>query len=205
MKYVKFAAAMIAAAIVFSAPAAVAADSILINFSSSHCAPCQMMRPTLAELERSGVPIRHVDVAAEPQCHKGPGDMISGIRKTPTFVVFAGGKEITRLVGTATAAQLRAAIAIDPSGPLIQTGAKSETLANVAPPQTRLAPISQPSTPPTYTSAAAAPASEPMPSLSIADAVERAEAATVRLRVHDGHGFVQWVFLLGHWRVSCVG
>ncbi len=28
-----------------------------------------------------------------------------------------------------------------------------------------------------------------MPSLSLADAVQRAQAATVRLRVHDGHGF----------------
>jgi hypothetical protein len=28
-----------------------------------------------------------------------------------------------------------------------------------------------------------------MPSISLADAVERAEAATVRLRVHDGHGY----------------
>ncbi len=40
------------------------------------------------------------------------------------------------------------------------------------------------------TSAAApSPRSEPMPSVSLADAVERARAATVRLRVHDGHGY----------------
>ena len=35
----------------------------------------------------------------------------------------------------------------------------------------------------------AAPRSEPMPSISLADAVERARSATVRLRVHDGHGY----------------
>ena len=35
----------------------------------------------------------------------------------------------------------------------------------------------------------AATRSEPMPSVSLADAVERARAATVRLRVHDGHGY----------------
>lgn len=204
MKSVKFAAAMIAAAFFVSGSVAIAADAILINFSSRHCGPCQQMRPTLAELERSGVPVRHVDVADEPGLARR-----FGIRSTPTFVVVSGGQEVTRLVGTASAAQLKAAIAIDPRGPLIPTGSKTPALAPIAPPQTRLAPITSSATQQTgtsqqtgasqqigapqqtFTSAAAAPAatSEAMPSVSMADAVERAEAATVRLRVHDGNGF----------------
>ena len=36
-----------------------------MEFSSPHCPPCQAMKPTLAQLESSGVPVRHVDVVAE--------------------------------------------------------------------------------------------------------------------------------------------
>ena len=136
------------------------------------------------------MPVRHVDVAAEPDLARR-----FGIRSTPTFVVVSSGKEVTRLVGTHTLAELRAAIAIDPSGPLILTGAKPRPLNDFQAPQTRLAPVhGAASGQQTFTSVASAPApraplSEPMPSLSRADAVERAEAATVRLRVHDGHGY----------------
>jgi thiol-disulfide isomerase/thioredoxin len=180
-------AGMILAATVFTASAG-AADAILINFTADHCAPCQAMKPTLTQLERSGIPVRHVDVVNEP-------DLASryGIRKTPTFVVVSGGKEVTRLAGMQTLAQLRAALAINPSGPLIPTGSMS-SLNDIPAPQTRLAPVNrlqpQSTSPKTFTSVAAAPPrSEPMPSLSLADAVQRAQAATVRLRVHDGHGF----------------
>ncbi len=171
-------------------------DAILMDFSSAHCAPCQAMKPILAQIERSGTPIRHVDVVAEPYLAAR-----YGIRKTPTFVVLSGGKEVTRLVGTQTLQSLRAALEIDPSGPLIPTGSKSASPAILDPsqagPQTRLAPIGggvarQPENRADQTLVAmntAAPRSEPMPSVSLADAVERARAATVRLRVHDGHGY----------------
>jgi hypothetical protein len=152
------------------------------------------MKPILAQIERSGVPIRHVDVVADPYLAAR-----YGIRKTPTFVVLSGGKEVTRLVGAQTLQSLRAALAIDPSGPLIPTGSKSASAAELdrsAPaPQTRLAPIGGAPQPKVgaaqtlVTMNAAAPRSEPMPSVSLADAVERARAATVRLRVHDGHGY----------------
>ena len=180
-------AGMILATTAFTASAAVA-DAILINFTAPHCAPCQSMKPTLAELERSGIPVRHVDVVNEPHLASR-----YGIRKTPTFVVLSGGKEVTRLAGMQTLDQLRAALAINPSGPLIPTGSMS-SLKDLPAPQTRLAPVnglqSQSASPKTFTSIAAdPPRSEPMPSLSLADAVQRAQAATVRLRVHDGHGF----------------
>jgi thiol-disulfide isomerase/thioredoxin len=165
-----------------------AADAILINFSSANCTPCQAMKPTLAQLERSGVAIRHIDVAAEPEVA-----LRYGIRKTPTFVVVSGGKEVTRMVGTQSFDELLAALAIDPRGPLITTGLKKD---EIPAPLTRLAPINrlrfdQPTdAPKTLTSAATkSPRGEPMPSISLADAVERAEAATVRLRVHDGRGY----------------
>jgi thiol-disulfide isomerase/thioredoxin len=179
------AAGLFFAATGFTASAG-AAEAILINFTAHHCAPCQAMKPTLTQLERSGIPVRHVDVVDEPHLASR-----YGIRKTPTFVVVSGGKEVTRLAGMQTLAQLRAALAINPSGPLIPTGSMS-SLNDLPAPQTRLAPANRPqsASPRTLTSVAAnPPRSEPMPSLSLADAVQRAQAATVRLRVHDGHGF----------------
>lgn len=164
-----------------------AADSILIAFSSSHCPPCEVMKPTLAELEQSGIPVRHVDVQVEPQ-------LVArfGVRQTPTFVIVSAGKEVTRLVGVQSAQNLRAALAIDPSGPLIPTRSTTTTQGGLNTPQTRLAILDPASggSPEQLVSATQAPrGSEPMPSLSLADAVERARAATVRLRVHDAQGY----------------
>ncbi|MCG8649587.1 MAG: trypsin-like peptidase domain-containing protein [Pirellulales bacterium] len=188
-----FATAALLASLAFSGIAS-ARDSILINFSSDHCAHCRAMEPTLSQLERSGVPVRHVNVAAEP-------DLVRrfGIRQTPTFVVVSSGKEVTRLVGTQTLAELRTAIAIDPSGPLIPTGSISKPEVELSAPRTRLAPIGTApigtapiGAAPIATAAghqASAPRSESMPSLTRADAVERAKAATVRLRVYDGQGY----------------
>ena len=67
MKTVKFAIAlgMFATAILFGGASATAAEAILINFSSDHCSHCRAMEPVLAQLEQSGVPIRHVNVAVE--------------------------------------------------------------------------------------------------------------------------------------------
>lgn len=164
-----------------------AADSILISFSSRHCPPCEAMKPILAQLERSGIPVRHVDVDAEAHLVRR-----FGIRKTPTFVVVSSGTEVTRLVGVQSARSLQSALAIDPSGPLIPTRSQTRTVQDIPAPQTRLAPINQLRAPASQQFVSAAsnePTSEPMPSLSLADAVERARAATVRLRVHDGHGY----------------
>ncbi|KAA1258771.1 Thioredoxin [Rubripirellula obstinata] len=190
-----------------------ASDAILINFTSPHCGPCQTMKPTLAALERTGIPVRHVNVNSEASLARR-----YGIRKTPTFVVVSGGKELTRLVGIQSVAQLQRALGTNPSGPLVPTGAKSRAIDNIPAPMTRLAPMGRGRTnldfesrspaqnsqrnsqqnsqrnSNTQTLTAARPdrsaaPSEVMPSLSIASAVQRAEAATVRLRVHDGRGY----------------
>src|SRR5690606_35607763 len=102
---------------------------------------------------------------------------------------------LTRLVGMQTAAQLQAALAIDPAGPWTQTHAT----ALDTPPQTRLAPpagsaganwqaLESPAAPAGVAQSGPGPAVEAMPSVAVADAIERAQAATVRLRVHDGTG-----------------
>lgn len=192
-----------------------ASDAILINFTSPHCGPCRAMQPTLSELEQSGIPVRHVDVTKETSlAHR------YGIRKTPTYVVVAAGKELTRLVGIQSTQQLMAALGTSSSGRLVQTGSQAREITGrpadgIPAPMTRLAPMgrrgdglsfesrSLQNEPKHQTLTAAAqtpaprqplrspvaPKSEAMPSLSLASAVQRARAATVRLRVHDGRGY----------------
>ncbi|MCS7465539.1 trypsin-like peptidase domain-containing protein [Stieleria sp. ICT_E10.1] len=155
---------------------AAAANSVLLAFSSDHCGHCQAMVPTLRQLEQSGTPIRHVNVNAEPELARR-----HGIRQVPTYVILSAGRELTRLVGTQSAQSLRQALAIDPAGTLFQTKANlhGQTVPDAA--QARRA--AAPSAP------TGDPRGEAMPSLTMADAVQRARAATVRLKVHDGNGF----------------
>ena len=159
-----------------------ASDAILIDFSSTHCGACRAMDPVIGELERQGVPVRHVNVDSEPNMA-----VRYGIRKTPTYVVVSSGKEITRLIGTQSTQELRRALAINPGGPLIPTGANIRRQPAATTAQSRLTPLQNQGV-----SLAAAPrsrASEAMPSVSIATAIERAKAATVRLKVYDGSGY----------------
>ncbi|WP_231744020.1 trypsin-like peptidase domain-containing protein [Stieleria neptunia] len=150
--------------------------NMLLAFSSDHCGHCQAMGPTLRQLERNGAVIRHVNVSSEPELARR-----HGIRQVPTYVVLSVGRELTRLVGTQSAEKLQQALAIDPAGPLFQTNANLHRQSVLNAPQTRLAG--------TRSAAIGDARGEAMPSLTMADAVQRARAATVRLRVHDGNGF----------------
>ena len=157
-----------------------AAESVLIEFTSSRCRPCQQMQPVIAELSRTGVAVRTVDVDREPELTQR-----YSVQQTPTFIVVAGGKELTRLVGIQSIEEIRTALAINPSGPWVDTNSKPID----TPPRTRLAPLPTSLVPPSQQNLAISGAtSEPMPSMSVADAIQRAEAATVRLRVFDGAG-----------------
>lgn len=175
------AAAVVCAAGLLLGPSVLqASDAVLVEFTSQQCGPCRAMQPIISQLASSGVAVRRVDVDREPALTRR-----YSIKQTPTFLVLSGGKELTRLVGMQTAAQLQTALAINPSGPWKRTNATARDSV----PQTRLAPLptSMPAQhdPPSMT---AMPQSEAMPSVAVADAVERAQAATVRLRVHDGSG-----------------
>ncbi len=172
-------------------------DAVLIEFTSAFCGPCRAMQPVLDELARSGVALRSVDVNREPTIARR-----YGVEHTPTFVVVSGGKELTRLVGIQTVEQLRQAISTDRNGPWFPTTSQvavgstpaHDGVGNAAidsPPNTRLAPLPSSLVAPAVQPPRGAqpmPRSEVMPSVSLADAIQRAEAATVRLRVHDGQG-----------------
>lgn len=204
-------ATLLFVALIVLAQAGVAnADAILLEFNSEHCPPCRAMQPIVSELIARGVPVRQVDVAAEPQLTRR-----FNIRSTPTYVVVRDGQEVTRLLGTQSMQQLRGALQQSSSGPIVPTRSDFTPASDRRPPsmrepQTRLAPMaggaeSLSSAPMRSVRRELAPAfnntsrrdsasgnsaiSEPMPSVRLADAVERAQAATVRLRVFDGRGY----------------
>jgi thiol-disulfide isomerase/thioredoxin len=63
----------------------------VIAFTATWCGPCQRDKPALADMERKGVTIVHVDIDADPalaQQYK--------IKTVPTYVVCEGDKEVER-------------------------------------------------------------------------------------------------------------
>lgn len=166
-----------------------ASEAVLVEFTSANCGPCQAMQPVVRQLTAAGVAVRTVDVDREPDLARR-----YGVRQTPTFLVVAGGKERSRLVGAHSVEQLAAAMAVQPAGPWVNTAATTPEVA-----QTRLAPLStalnggDPSQAAGSSDSAGMPGdySQPTngrPEAPAVESIRRALAATVRLRVHDGQG-----------------
>jgi thioredoxin 1 len=63
----------------------------VIAFTATWCQPCQRNKPKLAELERKGVTIVHVDIDAQPALAQQ-----YNIKTVPTYVVTEGDKEVER-------------------------------------------------------------------------------------------------------------
>lgn len=126
------------------------------------------MQPVIAQLEQAGVPVRHVDVNRERDLA-----IRYQIRSTPTYVVIAGGREQTRLVGAQSLQQLQQTLHSVTRPDLTPT--RSRQPASAPMPETRMARVDG--------------GSEAVPSMTVANAIQLARAATVRLRVHDDTGF----------------
>lgn len=153
------------------------------------------MRPTLAQLEAGGMIIRHVNVDEEPGFAQR-----YGIRELPTYIVWSEGKEISRHIGTQTVNALTTAMRVPTNGKIARTAANPTPHrllgpSNVQPAQAanvaaagQLAPA-PPAVNAPVPSATSGPAAEALPSVSVAHAIQTAQAATVRLRVRDQQGF----------------
>lgn len=77
-------------------------DVVLLDFTASYCAPCQQMVPVLQRLEESGFQVRKIDVSEEPELHRK-----YNVRKLPTLIVLAGGREVRRYQGLTPESELR--------------------------------------------------------------------------------------------------
>ena len=148
-----------------------AATSVLLAFSSDHCGHCRVMQPTLRQLEDERVPLRRINIDREPELARR-----HGIRQVPTYVVLSAGREVTRLVGAQEIETLRDALSVEQAGTQLHTGSM-------------LDPRSVFNASATRKQSARDAVGESMPSLQRADGIQRARAATVRLRVHEGRGF----------------
>lgn len=79
-----------------------AAETVLLDFSSPTCGPCQQMRPTVARLVTSGYRVREINIEAEPHVAAR-----FGVSRVPTFIVVVDGRETSRVVGLTSFQQLR--------------------------------------------------------------------------------------------------
>ncbi|MCA9229332.1 MAG: trypsin-like peptidase domain-containing protein [Planctomycetales bacterium] len=79
-----------------------AAETVLLDFSSSSCMPCQQMRPTVQRLIASGYRVHEIDIHREPQVAAR-----FQVTQVPTFIVLVEGRETSRSVGLTSYQQLR--------------------------------------------------------------------------------------------------
>lgn len=149
-------------------------DSVLVEFTQPGCHACTTMEPVVAQLQREGVAIRRVDAAREQHLVQR-----YRVASFPTYLVLSGGRETARLQGTQSIQALREALSDRQSQRLRNTGARN-VQPEVAQTQLAALPASFPAS-----SGAGAAAREAMPSIDLARAVERAQAATVRIRVRE--------------------
>lgn len=83
----------------------------LYVFSSPHCGPCQQLKPTIAEFERQGYPVRAVDVTQ----HSALASQFR-VSRVPCLVMVADGREVSRQLGgdRASIERMFAAAGVDP-------------------------------------------------------------------------------------------
>lgn len=83
--------------VLFAALSGGAGDVTLVEFTDPGCQPCRAMQPVVQRLASEKFPIRQVDVTREPQVARQ-----YGIVAYPTFVLFAGDREVQRFAGVTT-------------------------------------------------------------------------------------------------------
>ena len=83
--------------VLLAALSAGAGDATLVEFTDPRCQPCRAMQPVVERLAAEQFPIRQVDVTQQPQLARQ-----YGIVAYPTFVLFAGDREVQRFAGVTT-------------------------------------------------------------------------------------------------------
>lgn len=164
-------------------------ESVLLEFSQTGCRACAHMQPVIKQLEQEGIAVRHIDAARETHLVRR-----YQVTSVPTYIVLSGSKEVSRLSGAQPIQTLRQALASSQAARIRATGARTQ---GAAVPQTPMSMVPAGTMAPgggvlsqsQNARQSQAPSSEAMPSISLAAAVERAQAATVRIRVRE-HGAV---------------
>ena len=78
-------------------------ETVLLDFTAAWCGPCKQMQPVVDRLAAQGVPIRKVDIDAEPALARRFN--VDGV---PCFVMLVAGRETGRIVGATSYESLAA-------------------------------------------------------------------------------------------------
>lgn len=106
----------------------------LLNFTATYCGPCQQMAPTIDRLQRSGYPIRKIDIQKSPDIARQ-----YGITNIPAFVLVVNGKVVDRQIGLQSEAGLLGLLGRIPQPP--QAPAAPVAPPSFAPPPTQSGPL----------------------------------------------------------------
>ena len=74
---------------------------VLLDFYADWCGPCRSMDPTVRKLVADGYPVRKVNIDREKQLAQQ-----YRVDRVPTYVLVAGGREVARVVGPTSYADL---------------------------------------------------------------------------------------------------
>jgi len=104
-------------------------ETVLLDFSSPTCGPCQEMRPIVQRLMADGLPVRKINIEREPELATR-----YGVTQIPTFLVVVDGKPVDQVIGTTTYRHLhrilrRAMPASPPQQPAMPMGQSPSTFA----------------------------------------------------------------------------
>lgn len=111
-------AALAVVAIAFCT-SATCGETVLLDFTSPYCGPCQQMLPVVDRLASEGVDVRKIDVSKDPATAQR-----FGVDRWPTFIVMVDGREVKRIVGATSYEQLRSLC-----GPAKETAATAQAAA----------------------------------------------------------------------------
>ncbi len=156
---------LLSAAVVGQVP-----DNVLLDFSASWCGPCRQMAPIVDKLARQGLPVRKIDVDANPGMTQRY--RIKGI---PAFVLIVNGKIVDRSVGYTSERKLRQMLSRIPA-----QIAKNRSRPQTGPPKPPVSKRSQDRNKGSNLRVADA-ASHPMPRFQLpVDAGERSQGTVIR-------------------------
>lgn len=84
----------LAACLCIGAASYAQATTELLAFSSPYCGPCQQLKPTLAQMQQQGYPIKQIDVTQHPALASQ-----YNVSRVPCLVMVRSGREIGRQLG----------------------------------------------------------------------------------------------------------
>ena len=120
---------------IFSLPLSAWAETVLLDFHSAMCGPCQQMRPVVRQLEAKGYQIRAVDIGREPQFAAK-----YGVTQVPTFIAVVNGREAGRIVGLTSQQQLEQMLGPASNGHAAVASVAQSTFATTPPTNDHLTP-----------------------------------------------------------------